>query len=261
VNIERNNRDPIPERPSFAQYTELAESAGSFIHEIKNRLGTLTLNLQLLEEDYTDPQNQKERRAAERVRRLRAECERVLDLSNDFLRFARVHELQLATTTLEEVVTRMIDFLLPTSRARNIELTWYASGDLPSIRLDKDLFEQALLNLMLNAEQAMPDGGTLTLIGRVEAESVCLDVIDNGQGIPEEELPRIFRAFHTTKQSGNGLGLPTTLKIVQAHGGRIDVQSKVGHGTKFTVTLPAILPASSGSMQHAHRDQEQQRDS
>lgn len=229
---------PSPAGPSLAQYTELAESAGSFIHEIKNRLGTLSLNLQLLEEDYADPQTQKERRAAERVHRLKGECDRLLAISNDFLRFARVAELNLVATTLDEVVARMIDFLSPTARVRGIELTWYASGDLPSVRLDKELFEQALLNLMLNAEQAMPEGGTLTLIGRVEESCVCLDVIDSGHGMTEDVQAKLFRPFHTTKQNGNGLGLPTARKIVLAHGGRIDVQSTPGRGTKFTITLP-----------------------
>lgn len=234
-----------PTAPSLQQYTELAETAGGFIHEIKNRLGTLSLNLQLLAEDYEEPQNQRERRAAERVQRLRSECERVLALSNDFLRFARVHELNFVETTLEEVVSRLIDFLSPTARASGVEMSWYANADLPRVRLDKELFEQALLNLMLNAEQAMPEGGTLTLIGRAENSSVCLDVIDTGLGMPPEMLTKVFRPFHTTKQNGNGLGLPTARKIVLAHGGRIDVQSEPGRGTKFTITLPAAGAATS----------------
>lgn len=226
--------------PSLQQYTELAETAGSFIHEIKNRLGTLSLNLQLLDEDFAEPQSQRERRAGERVQRLRGECDRLLALSNDFLRFARVQELNLVETTLDEVVTRLIDFLSPTARVSGVEMTWYANDGLPRVRLDKELFEQALLNLMLNAEQAMPEGGTLTLIGRPANGSVCLDVIDSGHGMSADVLEKLFRPFHTTKQNGNGLGLPTTRKIILAHGGSIDVQSEPGRGTKFTITLPAI---------------------
>lgn len=235
---------PSPTGPTLSQYSELAESAGSFIHEIKNRLASLSLNLQLLEEDFEDPQTHKERRAAERVRRLKKECDRLLGLSNDFLRFARVSALNLKPTSLEEIVGRMIEFLLPTARSRNIELTWYSSGNLPPVNLDRDLFEQALLNLMLNAEQAMPEGGTLTLIGRVEAGQVCLDVIDTGQGMSPDLLSKIFKPFHTTKPNGNGLGLPTARKIVQAHGGRIEVQSDLGRGTKFTIFLPSGVTTS-----------------
>lgn len=224
--------------PLVRQYTELAELAGGFIHEIKNHLGTLSLNLQLLAEDFENPETQRERRALDRVTRLHGECQKLVELSNDFLRFARVHELRTEPTLLDTVVMRMIDFLAPTARQRNIEIKWFPA-DLPLVNLDRDLFEQCLLNLMLNAEQAMPEGGTLTLLGSREGNVVCLDVIDTGCGISAEQLPKLFRPFHTTKANGNGLGLATTRKIILAHGGRIDVQSEPGRGTKFTIRLPA----------------------
>ncbi|MCI0704793.1 MAG: ATP-binding protein [Planctomycetia bacterium] len=241
---------------------ELAELAAGFIHEIKNHLGTLSLNLQLLAEDFENAETPRERQALDRVTRLSGECRKLVDLSNDFLRFARLRELHVKPVTLDAVVMRMIDFLAPLARQQNIEINWFPAADLPPVCLDRDLFEQALLNLMLNAEQAMPDGGTLTLVGRVadsvsasvgvseepNAETdgctsrwVCLDVIDTGCGIPPAELPKVFRPFHTTKPDGNGLGLATTRKIVVAHGGTIDVQSEPGRGTKFTITLPAAL--------------------
>jgi len=254
-----------PTDPLVRQYTELAELAGGFIHEIKNHLGTLSLNLQLLAEDFENPVTPRERRALDRVTRLHGECQKLVELSNDFLRFARVQDLHTEPTALDVVVTRMIDFLAPTARQRNIEINWFPAPDLPPVILDRDLFEQCLLNLMLNAEQAMPDGGALTLIGsRSESASagvsegqepeatgssglphtrtrhwVCLDVIDTGCGIPAEQLPRLFHPFHTTKANGNGLGLATTRKIVLAHGGDIAVQSEPGRGTKFTIRLPA----------------------
>lgn len=228
-----------PGTPSLRQYTELAELAGGFIHEIKNHLGTLSLNLQLLAEDFDDAQTPRERRAFDRVTRLHGECQKVVELANDFLRFARVHELTARPTALDEVVCRLIDFLTPTARQANVEIAWFPAADLPPVALDRDLFEQALLNLMLNAEQAMPDGGTLTLLGRTDGPWVCLDVIDTGQGMAADVLAKLFRPFHTTKKNGNGLGLATTRKIVAAHGGTIDVQSEPGRGTKFTIKLPA----------------------
>ena len=237
--------DTLADAPDFTsptlvqQYTELAESAGGFIHEIKNHLGTLALNLQLLAEDFENPQTHRERRALERVTRLHGECQRLVDLSNDFLRFARVRELDTRTASLDEVVGRMIDFLLPTARQQNIDINWFPAADLPPVSLDVELFEQALLNLMLNAEQAMPDGGTLTLIGRADGDGVCLDVIDTGHGMTPDVLAKLFRPFHTTKQNGHGLGLPTARKVVLAHGGTVDVQSEPGRGTKFTIRLPA----------------------
>jgi signal transduction histidine kinase len=112
------------------------------------------------------------------------------------------------------------------------------------VNIDQELFKQALLNLMLNAEQAMADGGELILQARRDGDEVVLEVIDTGAGIPPEELPRLFKPFHTTKPGGTGLGLATTRKIIEAHGGTISVQSEVGKGTKFTVRVPASVAAS-----------------
>lgn len=219
-------------------YLELAELAGGFIHEIKNHLNTLTLNLQLLGEEFETQESQKERRAYERITRLHDECRRLADLSNDFLRFARVEDLHFEQADLSAVVTRMIEFFGPTAKDRKIEVNWYPAADLPPVKLDVEMFEKVLLNLMLNAEDAMPEGGTLTIQTRQAGDNVCLEVIDTGIGITPDVLPKLFKPFVTTKESGNGLGLATARKIVRAHGGDITVESEPGHGTKFTVTLP-----------------------
>src|SRR5256885_1584976 len=114
-------------------YAELAELAGGFIHEIKNHLSTLGLNLQLLAEDFQEPQSQRERRALERIQRLQGECHRLVDVSNDFLRFARVKDLELAPTSVTEVVEEMLDFFGPTARQANIDIKPYLAGDLPRV--------------------------------------------------------------------------------------------------------------------------------
>src|SRR5262245_47195618 len=137
-----------------SQYAELAELAGGFIHEIKNRVGTLSLNLQLLAEDFEHPESPRERRALDRVTRLSGECQKLVDLASDFLRFARVQDLASEPTTLDAVVARLVDFLAPTARQSQVEIKWFTTPDLPAVNLDRDLFEQCLLNLMINAEQA-----------------------------------------------------------------------------------------------------------
>lgn len=227
--------------PDARQYLELAELAGGFIHEIKNHLNTLSLNLQLLAEDFEDPQTPRERQALDRTTRLTDECRRLVDLSNDFLRFARVTELHREPADLGEVIARMRDFLGPTARAQGVEINWYPAADLPPVLLDKEMFEKVLLNLMLNAEDAMPQGGTLTLQARAEDGWVVLDVIDTGCGMDAELAARAFTPFVTTKPDGHGLGLATARKIVRAHGGEITVQSEPGRGTKFTIRLPAAV--------------------
>jgi signal transduction histidine kinase len=221
-----------------SQADELASLAGGFVHEIKNHLGTLILNIQLLAEDLDEPETPRERNAARRVKQLTEECQEILDLANDFLRFSRITELHCQPASLDHVVSRMVDFLMPTARLQNVEIQWHSAPELPLIPLDVELFEKVLLNLMLNAEDAMPEGGTLTMQSRQEGDTVCLDIIDTGIGIPKEMLGKIFQPFVTTKESGHGLGLATSKKIIVAHGGKIEVQSEPGRGTKFTLILP-----------------------
>jgi signal transduction histidine kinase len=250
------------------RYVELAELAGSFIHEIKNHLSTLGLNLQLLAEDFQEPQSQRERRALERIRRLEGECERLVEVSNDFLRFARLKELVFEPTALGGLIEEFVEFFGPTARQSNIEIKRFVPADLPLVALDRDLFKQALLNLLLNAQQAMPDGGEVTIQAKriadcesqiadskgessagarspdhspVPQSAIELCVIDNGKGMAPDVVVKAFKPFFSTRPGGTGLGLPTTRKIIEAHGGTIELESAQGRGTKFTIHLPVTV--------------------
>jgi len=218
--------------------TELAELAGGFIHELKNHLGTLGMNLQLLAEDLQSPQSPRERRILDRVVRLEHECKRLGEMANDFLRFARLGELNRQPVRLGELIDEMIDFFGPQARTANIEIKTFIPTDLPAVSLDPQLFKQALLNLMLNAEQALGQGGQLTFQARKEGDQVRLDLIDTGSGMSLEDQKKIFKPFYSTRPGGTGLGLATTRRIIERHGGRIEVQSEPGRGTQFTIWLP-----------------------
>jgi signal transduction histidine kinase len=239
---------PPPNAPSPADrdYSELAELAGSFIHEVKNHLSTLGLSLQLLGEDLEDPQSQRERRALERIHRLQGECQRLVDVSNDFLRFARLKELDRHPTDLAATVEEVVDFFTPTAQQAHLDVKCYLPSDLPDLSLDRELFKQALLNLLLNAQQAMPNGGQITFQAVNEPDAsppgVCMMVIDTGKGMTAEVAAGAFRPFFSTKPGGSGLGLATTRKIIEAHGGSIALQSEPGKGTKFTLRLPVAAP-------------------
>jgi signal transduction histidine kinase len=222
------------------EYAELAELVGGFVHDLKNHLSTLRLNLQLLAEDFEEPQTQRERRALDRILRLQNECQRLVDISNEFLRFARVKDLELVPTNLTEVVAELTDFFGPMARAANIEIKSYIPADLPQVALNRDMFKQALLNLLLNAQQAMPTGGEITLLARADSVGMVFEAIDTGRGMTPDVLAKAFRPFYSTRSGGSGLGLPTTRRIIEAHGGSIDVQSDLGHGTKITIHLPAF---------------------
>ena len=111
--------------------------------------------------------------------------------------------------------------------------------------LDREAFHGALLNLLLNAEQAMPDGGQLVVRTYGTPDGVALDLIDTGCGMDEDTQNRVFETFYSTKRGGSGLGLPTVKRIIEGHGGRVRLQSAPGRGTQITVYLPVLprLPA------------------
>jgi signal transduction histidine kinase len=114
----------------------------------------------------------------------------------------------------------------------------YLDADLPSIQLNAETLQAALVNLVKNALEAMPDGGQLTARTRITRQGVALDLIDTGVGMDERTAMKMFDAFYTTKSGGSGLGLPTARRIIEAHGGRISVHSEVGVGTQFTLEFP-----------------------
>jgi signal transduction histidine kinase len=139
---------------------------------------------------------------------------------------------------LNDEVERMLTFFQPKADESRIEIVRFLQPDLPHVLLDRETFQAVLLNLAINAQQAMPEGGQLVVQTRPVRGGVALDVIDTGLGIDEETRAHIFEAFYSTKPGGSGLGLPTAKKIVEAHGGRIGVQSEPGRGTMFTIALP-----------------------
>jgi len=233
--------DPGPDavkRKLIDRYTEIARLVGGLAHEIKNPLSTISLNMELLAEDFTDAQTQHERRALAKVQVVQRECRRLQDLLDDFLSFAKAHRLRLQPSDLNRQVKRVLDFFRPKAAEAGIEVVDYPAADLPTVLLDREAFHGALLNLVLNAQQAMPKGGQLVVRTYGTADGVALDLIDTGCGMEEKTRTQIFDAFFSTKRGGSSLGLPTTRRIIESHGGQITLQSELGHGTQFTVKLP-----------------------
>lgn len=225
------------------QYTEIARLAGALAHEIKNPLSTIRLNMELLAEDLEtqDPEatpSPAQRRASKRIGLVHSECQRLQDLLDDFLNYAKVRHLHLQPTDLNAEIAAALDFFAPEADEASVEVVRYLDPELPSVMLDREAFRGALLNLILNAKQAMPQGGQLVVRTSAASDTVALYLIDTGCGMDESTAAQMFDAFFSTKPGGSGLGLPTTAKIIEAHEGRISVQSSVGRGTQFTVELP-----------------------
>jgi signal transduction histidine kinase len=242
-----------PSRLRAETYAEFAALVGALAHEIRNPLSTIRLNMELLAEDFAEtdpnaPTKQRDRRVRAKIDLVRHECDRLQKLLGDFLDFARQETLTLEPGSLNGEIEQLLDFFAPEARDAQVEVVRYLDPELPMVRLDRETFRSAVLNLLLNAVQAMEGGGQLVVRTRPAGLGVLLELIDTGPGMDADTLAKVFRAFYTTKQGGSGLGLPTARKIVEAHGGSIDIESAPGRGTKVTIWLPAPprLPTGDG---------------
>jgi signal transduction histidine kinase len=196
--------------------------------------------MELLAEDFAESEAQRDRRALAKIRTVERECLRLQNLLDDFLNFAKLRTLRMEACDLNAEIDRVLEFFRPKADECGVEIVKYYDAELPSVVLDAEVFRGALLNLVLNAQQAMPDGGQLFVRTRPSFFGAAMDLIDTGEGMNPDTLAHIFEAFYSTKSSGSGLGLPTAKKIIEGHGGKISVQSEPNKGTHFTVELPAL---------------------
>lgn len=225
-------------------YTELVKLVSELAHEIRNPLSSIRLNMELLAEDVeavteSGAANQTARRATAKIDLVRQECDRLQKLLDDFLDFSRQEGIDPEPGNLNVEIEQLLDFFEPRAADAGVELVRYLDPELPAVRIDRETFRSAILNLLINATQAMEAGGQLMVRTRAAGLGVTIELIDTGPGMEPETLARVFEAFYSTKQGGSGLGLPTARKIVEAHGGTIDVESAPGRGTKVAIWLPA----------------------
>jgi signal transduction histidine kinase len=219
-------------------------------HEVKNPLNAMTIHLELLKQKLA-------RRPAavavggggaeaagapdvtKHVGVIADEIRRLDEVIAGFLKFARPDELRLQPVGLTTLISDVSTTVGPQAAERGITVKTDCPADLPDINADPGMLQQALLNLALNACDAMPDGGTLRLTGRAAPRRrVEVRVEDTGVGIPPEHLGRIFDLYFTTKQKGSGIGLSMVFRIVQLHGGEVEVESTPGAGTTFKLSFP-----------------------
>jgi len=158
-----------------------------------------------------------------------------------FLDFTRPVELNLSTVSLKEFVEDVINLARPQAEASQIRIQLVQEADGVEIRVDRDLLKQALLNVVVNAIEAMPEGGDLLFEALAGEDTAEIRVSDTGVGIPPELREKIFRLYFTTRREGSGIGLAMTFRIVQLHDGTIDFTSEPGQGTTFFIRLPIAV--------------------
>lgn len=216
----------------------LARLLGRVAHEIRNPLSSLDVHFQLLEEDLAGIAPGLRETLATRLGVIRGELHRLDRIVTQFLRLAGPSALELEPVAVGGVVRHVCQLLGAEAASRGIELTWVEAGGLPTVAADPVRLTQVLVNLVINAIQAVDRDGRIEVLAQVIAGQLALEVKDSGPGIPEERLAAIFDPYYTTKEEGHGLGLWIAHQIVSAHGGTLLARNRAGGGAAFVVLLP-----------------------
>ncbi|MCK4792320.1 MAG: cache domain-containing protein [Desulfobacteraceae bacterium] len=217
----------------------IGQLAAGVAHEINNPLGTISLYAQMVLDELGEDSDS----CRESIAVVMKQTNRAGRIVKDLLEFARQSEPEMRMLNINDVLTKAIAITTHPAELQNIRLLTDLTPELPDIQGDSDKLQQVFVNIIVNALQAMPEGGTLTVRTRMTEDSgfVEIEISDTGCGIPQEHLSKLFDPFFSTKRTGEGtgLGLSVTIGIVQKHSGTIDVKSKVGEGSTFIIRLPA----------------------
>lgn len=229
---------------------ELGKLTGELAHEIKNPLSTTKINLKLVSEELedsasaefsesgTEKNNLRFKRALRKIAVIQKETDRLEQILDGFLRYVNRTELQLATADINELIGDMVDFYSPQAHSHSITIRQGLHKKPLVCKVDTDMLKQVVLNLFINAQQAMSEGGELMIRTDRQQKDAVIQISDTGSGIAPDKLPRIFDVYYSSRPRGSGLGLATAKKIIEAHSGTIKVDSEPGKGTSFTIRLP-----------------------
>ncbi len=204
-------------------------------HEVKNPLNSMRLWLENLKESLPA---EADGAALQAVHVLDVEIDRLDAVVKRFLDFSRPMDVRLEPTQLADLLREVLEVAQPQLQKANVQVARLFPIGIPDVFVDRDLLKQAVLNLVLNAVEAMPNGGQLQLTLSRRGEMAEITVGDTGKGIPQEDRQKVFQLFFTTRPGGSGIGLASTFRIVQLHNGSIDFTSEVGRGTTFRIELP-----------------------
>src|SRR2546427_2033522 len=216
----------------------LGRLAAGVSHEIRNPLATLFLHVDLLEEELQQPTPESPTQVTQVLAEIRMNLARLEDLVQDYLTLVRTSQLERTPQDLGVALHAWTAEWQQLIMSQGVLLRLEGLEDLGPVAFHANTLRRAMLNLVQNALDAMPQGGTLTLAGQRTATHVQFHVRDTGSGIPTEQLAQIFEPLYTTKPAGSGLGLYIVQEILVAHSGTLAVESALGCGTTFTVTLP-----------------------
>ena len=196
------------------------------------------MGLQRLKREFLPQDESKKEEYISFMELILKEIRRVNEIIEQFLTLSRPFQLNLRESSLQDLLKNLVTLFQEEASSLGITLQAEIPADLPLIKMDPERLTQAFINIMKNGMQAMEQGGTLRIETKSLREGVEVIISDSGSGIPPEQMEKIFNYYYTTKEKGVGLGLPIAHRIIEAHGGQLKIESRVGSGTKVTVTLP-----------------------
>jgi signal transduction histidine kinase len=221
--------------------SSLGHLAAGVAHEIRNPLNAMGMGLQRLKREFLPTEETKREEYISFIELILKEIRRVNEIIEQFLTLSRPFQLNLKESSLQDLLKQLITLFQEEASSLGITFQAEISSDLPLIKIDPEKLTQAFINIMKNGMQATGQGGTLRIETKSLKEGVEVTISDSGSGIPPEQMEKIFNYYYTTKEKGVGLGLPLAHRIIEAHGGQLKIESRVGYGTKVTVTLPVEI--------------------
>jgi signal transduction histidine kinase len=235
----RDDRDLREKLRRAEHLAGIGQFSRSIAHEIKNPLNFLSLGLDHLQETYRPAGRAETGRFDALLENMKQEIQRVSRFAESFLEFGKSLELNRVETAMGELIGTVADLVAVKAAKEGVEIVREADGPPPVLRVDPDFIRTCLYNIVLNAFQAMPDGGRLTLRTRTQPGWFIIEVADSGQGAPPEVVAHAFDPFFTTKTGGIGVGLAFTKRVVEEHGGRVSFESQPGQGSSVRMSFPS----------------------
>ena len=239
-------RDLKASRDQLLQAERLATAgkmSASFAHEIRNPLSSMRMLAQMLLQKPEMSPKMSEEKHQQSVRYILEEIERIDTIVKGLMDFARPSSLDLKQQRITPILQTVLSLMEANLAHHNIQLVLDVLPETPEIQFDSDKLKQAFMNVVLNAMEAMPQGGVLRVSTFTENDSVCIKVKDTGIGIPAEDLEYLFEPFFTRKARGTGLGLANVKRILEEHGGTVEIDSIPDEGTEVSLWLPVDTSA------------------
>lgn len=218
----------------------LGAFAAELAHEVKNPLNAMNIQMTVLEREIHDIKKlggREKKELLEIVTIVQKEVSRLSGFVEECLHFSKTGELNKRSVDVGDILNEVVSLLLPQAQLQGIQIEYVIKNTLPEIMIDRDKIKQAILNILINGIEAMPDGGTLLVSAEYLEHEVLISCQDTGPGISDEIKDKIFHLFYTTKDGGTGIGLSFAQNIVQAHGGIIRLETSA-RGSNFAVALP-----------------------